>query len=57
MTQKTYNLIKGIANGVQVIAVAVVSYCCAPGMAAAVNASILIAVQAGLEICEQFVKE
>lgn len=57
MTQKTFNLIKGIATGCEAIAVAVVTYCCDAGMAAAVNSAIVIAVNAGIEICGKFVKE
>lgn len=57
MSEKTFNLIKGVATGCEAIAVAVVAYCCEPATAAAVNGSIVIAVQAGLEICKKFVKE
>ena len=57
MTQKTLNLIKGIALGVETISIALVTYLCEPGLAAGINASIIIAVNAGLEICEQFVEK
>ena len=57
MTQKTFNLVKGIALGTETIAIALVTYLCEPGLAAGINASIIIAVNAGLEICEQFVEK
>lgn len=56
MTQKIYKLITAIVGGVETIAVGVVTYC-EPAGAAAINASIIIAGTAVLEICSQFVKE
>lgn len=57
MTTKVFNLIKGVATGVEAIAVAVITYCCDGGTAAAINGAIVIAVNAALEICKKFVKE
>lgn len=55
MTQKTYKLVTAIVGGVETIAVGIVTYC-APAGATAINAGILIAGTAILEICNLFVK-
>lgn len=57
MTQRTLNLIKGIATGIEAIAVAVVTYTCDSGIATAVNSAIIIGINAIVEICGKFVKE
>lgn len=56
MNRKLFNLITGIVGGVQAIAIALVTYF-NPGCAEAVNASIVIAGTAAIEICSQFVKD
>ena len=55
MSKKTYNLVSGIVGGVQTIGVAVVTFV-NPSYAVAINASIVIAGTAIIEICNQFVK-
>lgn len=57
MTKKVFNLIKGVATGCEAIAVAVVAYCCEPGLAAKIDGAIVVAVAAAIEICGKFVKE
>ena len=56
MTDKTFELITAIVGGVEAIAVGIVTYI-NPVAAAAINASIVIAGTAIVEICGQFVKE
>ena len=55
MSKKVYNLVTGIIGGVDVIAVAIVTFV-QPSYAVAINASIGIAGTAAIEICGQFVK-
>lgn len=55
MSKKVYNLVTGIIGGVEVIAVAIVTFV-QPSYAVAINASIGIAGTAAIEICGQFVK-
>jgi hypothetical protein len=55
MSEKTFKLITAIVGGVETIAVGVVTYL-APEGATAINASIVIAGTAIIEICNQFVK-
>lgn len=60
MTQKVFNLVKGVAAGVEMIAVAAVTYYVGAkdaSLAAAINASITIGITAVVEICGKFVKE
>lgn len=58
MSKKVYNLITGIVTGVEAIAVAVCTFAIAdPFIKGAVVASIPIACNAGLAICNNFVKE
>ncbi len=56
MSKKVFNLVSACIGGVETIAVAVVTYF-APEGATAINASIVIAGTAAIEICSQFVKE
>ena len=56
MSQKTYKLITAIVGGVETIAVGLVTYF-NPAAATAINASVIIAGTAVLEICSQFVKD
>lgn len=56
MNEKTFKLVTAIVGGVETIAVGLVTYF-NPAGATAINASILIAGTAILEICNQFVKE
>lgn len=56
MSGKTFKLVTGIVGGVETIAVAIVTYL-NPAAATAINASIIIAGTAIIEICNQFVKE
>ena len=55
MSKKTYNLIAGVIGGVEVIAVAIVTFI-NPSYAVAINASIGIVGTAAIEVCSQFVK-
>ena len=55
MSKKVYNLVTGIIGGVEVIAIAVVTFI-NPAYAVAINASIGIAGTAAIEVCSQFVK-
>lgn len=55
MSERTFKLVTAIVGGVETIAVGVVTYL-NPGGAAAINASIVIAGTAIIEICNQFVK-
>lgn len=55
MSKKVYNLVTGIIGGVEVIAVAIVTFV-QPSYAVAINASIGIVGTAAIEICGQFVK-
>lgn len=58
MTQKTYKLVTAIVGGLNTIAVGCVTYFVNDATtAAAINASIVIACTAALEICSNFVKE
>ena len=56
MSKKVFNLISGIVGGLETIGVAVVTYF-NPAYAMAINASIVIAGTAIIEICSQFVKD
>lgn len=55
MSKKVYNLVTGIIGGVEVIAVAIVTFV-QPSYAVAINASIGIVGTAAIEVCGQFVK-
>lgn len=55
MTQKVFKLITGIVGGIETIAVAIVTFK-APANATAINAAIVIAGTAVIEICDLFVK-
>lgn len=55
MTEKTFKLITAIVGGLETIAVGLVTYF-EPQGATAINASIIIAGTAIVEICSQFVK-
>lgn len=55
MSKKVYNLVTGIIGGVEVIAIAIVTFI-NPSYAVAINASIGIAGTAAIKICSQFVK-
>lgn len=55
MSKKVYNLVTGIVGGVEVIAIAVVTFV-NPAYAVAINASIGIVGTAAIEVCNQFVK-
>ena len=55
MSKKTYNLITGIIGGIEVIAIAIVTFI-NPSYAVAINASIGIVGTAAIEVCGQFVK-
>ena len=55
MSKKVYNLVTGIIGGVEVIAIAVVTFV-QPSYAVAINASIGIVGTAAIEVCGQFVK-
>ena len=55
MSKKIYNLVTGIIGGVEVIAVAIVTFV-QPSYAVAINASIGIVGTAAIEVCGQFVK-
>jgi len=57
MSKKVYALVVGVVGAAGSIASAVVTYCCEPATAAAVNAAIVIAVAAVAEICNLFVKK
>lgn len=56
MSKKVFNLVTGLIGGVEVIAVALITFF-NPAYAVAINASIGIAGTAAIEICSQFVKE
>lgn len=56
MSKKVYNLIIGIATGVESISVAVVTFINPPA-AVAINAAIPIVITAALAVCKLFVKE
>lgn len=56
MSKKVYNLIIGIATGVESISVAVITFINPPA-AVAINAAIPIAITAALAVCKLFVKE
>lgn len=56
MSRKLYTLISGLVGAVEAAAVALVTYF-DPVMATAINASVVIAGTAIIEICGQFVKE
>jgi hypothetical protein len=55
MSKKMYNLVVGVIGGVEVIAIAVVTFI-NPEYATAINASIGIVGTAAIEVCGQFVK-
>ena len=55
MSKKTYNLIAGIIGGVEVIAIAIITFI-HPSYAVAINASVGIVGTAAIEVCSQFVK-
>lgn len=55
MSKKTFNLIVGIIGGIEVIAIAVVTFI-NPQYAVAINSSIGIVGTASIEVCNQFVK-
>lgn len=55
MSKKVYNLVTGIIGGVEVIAIAIVTFV-QPSYAVAINASIGIVGTAAIEVCGQFVK-
>ena len=55
MSKKVYNLVTGIIGGVEVIAIAIVTFA-QPSYAVAINASIGIVGTAAIEVCNQFVK-
>ena len=55
MSKKVYNLVTGIIGGVEVIAVAIVTFV-QPSYAVAINASIGIVGTAAIEVCGRFVK-
>lgn len=56
MSKKVYNLIIGIATGVESISVAVITFINPPA-AVAINAAIPITITAALAVCKLFVKE
>lgn len=56
MSKKTFKLISALVGGAETIAVALVTYFEISG-ATAINASIIIAGTAIIEICSQFVQE
>lgn len=56
MSKKVFNLVSACIGGVETIAVALVTYF-EPAFATAINASIIIAGTAAIEICSQFVKD
>lgn len=56
MSKKVFQLASAVIGGVQTIAVALVTYF-QPEHATEINASILIAGTAIIEICSQFTKE
>lgn len=56
MSKKVYNLIIGIATGVESISVAVITFINPPA-AVAINAAIPIVGTAVLAVCKLFVKE
>lgn len=55
MSKRVFNLVTGIIGGVEVIAIAVVTFI-NPTYAVAINASIGIVGTAAIEVCNQFVK-
>lgn len=55
MSKRVFNLVTGIIGGVEVIAIAVVTFI-NPAYAVAINASIGIVGTAAIEVCNQFVK-
>lgn len=55
MSKKVYNLVTAIIGGVEVIAIAIVTFF-NPVYAVAINASIGIVGTAAIEVCNQFVK-
>lgn len=55
VSKKTYNFVTGIIGGVQVLAIAIVTYI-SPENIIAINASIGIVGTAAIEVCNQFVK-
>lgn len=58
MTSKVYALIYGIATGVEAIALAICGFAIADAfIKSAVLASIPVAINAGLAICKNFVKD
>lgn len=56
MSKKVFNLVTGVIGGVEVIAIAIVTFI-NPAYATAINASIGIVGTAAIEVCSQFVKE
>ncbi len=56
MSRKVYNLVTGIIGGVEVIAIALVTFF-NPTYAVAINASIGIVGTAAIEVCGQFVEK
>ena len=56
MSKKVFTLISSIVGGVETIAVGCVTYM-SPEYATAINAAILIAGTAVIDICAQFLKE
>jgi hypothetical protein len=56
MSRKVYNLVTGIIGGVEVIAIALVTFF-NPAYAVAINASIGIVGTAAIEVCGQFVEK
>ena len=56
MSKKVYNLVTGVIGGVEVIAIAIVTFI-NPSYAVAINASIGIVGTAAIEVCSQFVKD
>ena len=55
MSKKVYNLVTVIIGGVEVIAIAIVTFA-QPSYAVAINASIGIVGAAAIKVCNQFVK-
>lgn len=56
MTKRTFNLVTGLIGGVEMIAIALVTFI-NPTYAVAINASVTIVGTAAIEVCSQFVKE
>lgn len=55
VSKKVYNLVTGIIGGVEVIAIAIVTFI-NPSYAVAINATIGIVGTAAIEVCNQFIK-